>query len=61
MAPLLRPRYSLSKDKFPAYFGPLKSQSYNDTTSGPRGGGGSHHRYFAYLDYTSSMLMYPHG
>ncbi|EGZ77732.1 WD40 repeat-like protein [Neurospora tetrasperma FGSC 2509] len=43
MAPLLRPRYSLPKEKFSAYFGPLKSQSYNDTTSGPRGGGGSHH------------------
>ncbi|GAB1311226.1 THO complex subunit 3 [Madurella fahalii] len=42
MAPTIRPRYSrIQKEKFPAYFGPLKSQPYNESTS--RGGAGSHH------------------
>ncbi|KAK3394550.1 WD40 repeat-containing protein [Podospora didyma] len=39
MAPLLRPRYSLSKEKFSGYFGPLKSQPYTDAASTTRGGG----------------------
>ncbi|KAK0730607.1 WD40-repeat-containing domain protein [Lasiosphaeris hirsuta] len=37
MAPLLRPRYSLPKDKFSAYFGSLKSQAYVDTGATSRG------------------------
>ncbi|EGS23333.1 WD40 repeat-containing protein [Thermochaetoides thermophila DSM 1495] len=40
MAPPVRSRYSrIPKEKFSAYFGPLKSQPYNDSTSR----GGSHH------------------
>ncbi|KEZ41809.1 hypothetical protein SAPIO_CDS6803 [Scedosporium apiospermum] len=38
MAPVLRPRQSLSKDKFSAYFGNLKSTTYHDPSS-TRGGG----------------------
>ncbi|KAK4117379.1 WD40 repeat-containing protein [Canariomyces notabilis] len=42
MAPVIRPRYGrIPKDKFAAYFGPLKSQPYNESTA--RGGVGSHH------------------
>lgn len=37
MAPLLRPRYSLPKDKFSAYFGSLKSTAYVDTGATSRG------------------------
>ncbi|KAI9171969.1 hypothetical protein HJFPF1_01460 [Paramyrothecium foliicola] len=33
MAPLLRARQSLSKDRFPGYFGNLRSQPYNDPNS----------------------------
>lgn len=40
MAPSLRPRQSLAKDKFSAYFGGLKSTNYHDPSAG-RGGGGS--------------------
>ncbi|KAK3337298.1 WD40 repeat-containing protein [Cercophora scortea] len=40
MAPVLRSRQSLSKEKFSGYFGPLKSQVYNDAGSSR---GGSHH------------------
>ncbi|KAL2137089.1 hypothetical protein VTI74DRAFT_9695 [Chaetomium olivicolor] len=42
MAPTIRPRYSrIPKERFSAYFTPLKSQPYNESTS--RGGAGSHH------------------
>ncbi|KJZ79125.1 hypothetical protein HIM_01276 [Hirsutella minnesotensis 3608] len=40
MAPILRPRQSLAKDRFSAYFGNLKSQPYNDPNSSR--GAGSH-------------------
>ncbi|KAF4971159.1 hypothetical protein FZEAL_9913 [Fusarium zealandicum] len=33
MAPVLRARQSLSKDKFPSYFGSLRSQPYNDANN----------------------------
>ncbi|KAM7190360.1 THO complex subunit 3 [Naviculisporaceae sp. PSN 640] len=39
--PLLRPRTSVSVEKFPITFAPLKAQSYSDTSS--MRGGGSHH------------------
>ncbi|KAK0733374.1 WD40-repeat-containing domain protein [Lasiosphaeria miniovina] len=42
MAPLLRPRYTLAKEKFSSYFVPLKSQPYSDASAASRGGG-SHH------------------
>jgi len=42
MAPVLRPRQSLPKDKFPGYFSNLKSQAYTDPSSS-RGAGT--HRY----------------
>ncbi|PKS07874.1 hypothetical protein jhhlp_006482 [Lomentospora prolificans] len=42
MAPLLRPRQSLSKDKFAPYFGALKSTTYHDP-SAARGGGALSH------------------
>ncbi|SPN97813.1 related to AAC-rich mRNA clone AAC3 protein [Cephalotrichum gorgonifer] len=41
MAPIVRPRQSLSKEKFSAYFGGLKSTTYHDPGSA-RGGGGTH-------------------
>jgi len=41
MAPLLRPRASLHKDKFAPYFIPLKSQFYVDSTSSGRGSSSS--------------------
>ncbi|KAK4128340.1 WD40 repeat-like protein [Parathielavia appendiculata] len=42
MAPPVRPRHSrIPKEKFPLYFGSLKSQPYNESTSGR--GVGSHH------------------
>jgi THO complex subunit 3 len=41
MAPLLRPRASLQKDKFAAYFAPLKSQFYSDPASSGRGSSSS--------------------
>ena len=34
MAPLLRPRASLPKDKFASYFAPLQSQFYVSNTTG---------------------------
>ncbi|KAL1883884.1 hypothetical protein VTK73DRAFT_7672 [Phialemonium thermophilum] len=37
MAPLLRPRHSLAKEKFSSYFAPLKAQSYHDPSSQSRG------------------------
>ncbi|KAK3330322.1 WD40-repeat-containing domain protein [Apodospora peruviana] len=40
--PLLRPRTSVSTEKFPLTFAPLKAQSYSDSTSLSRGSG-SHH------------------
>lgn len=44
MAPPTRPRYSrIPKEKFSVYFGPLKSQPYNESASGR--GAASHHRY----------------
>lgn len=33
MAPVLRPRQSLSKERFPTYFGSLRSQPYSDPNS----------------------------
>lgn len=39
MAPVLRARQSLPKDKFSSYFGGLRSQPYNDPNSSR---GGSH-------------------
>ncbi|KAK4192643.1 WD40-repeat-containing domain protein [Podospora australis] len=40
MAPPVRTRQSLSKDRFVSYFAPLRSQVYSDST--PRGGTGGH-------------------
>lgn len=42
MAPVLRARQSLSKDKFSGYFGNLRSQPYNDPNNSR---GSNPHRY----------------
>ncbi|KAK0612932.1 WD40-repeat-containing domain protein [Bombardia bombarda] len=42
MAPVMRPKYTLTKEKFPTYFGPLKSQPYSDSSSVSRALGGHH-------------------
>ncbi|KAF4998852.1 hypothetical protein FDECE_11695 [Fusarium decemcellulare] len=44
MAPVLRARQSLSKDKFSSYFGNLRSQPYNDPNNSR---GGNPHRFVA--------------
>ncbi|KAJ4295754.1 hypothetical protein N0V88_004456 [Collariella sp. IMI 366227] len=47
MAPTIRPRYGrIQKERFSAYFAPLKSQPYNESTT--RGGAGSHHSSIAW-------------
>lgn len=45
MAPVLRARQSLPKDKFSSYFGGLRSQPYNDPNSS-RGGSHTYGFYF---------------
>ncbi|KAK0672824.1 WD40-repeat-containing domain protein [Cercophora samala] len=40
MAPPVRTRQSLSKDRFVGYFAPLRSQTYNESTQSRGGGGG---------------------
>jgi hypothetical protein len=53
MAPVLRARQSLPKDKFSSYFGTLRSQPYNDPNS-TRGGS---HSYVFFFFFTGPTLI----
>lgn len=58
MAPPPRPRFNISKERFPEYFGSLKTQTYHDP--GSRGAG--FHRYVSAISSClTSFLMSTHS